>query len=234
MTRALPVLWQACPVAHMHSLILFDLDGTLVDPAGAITEGIADALRRHGLPVPGDDALRAMVGPPLVSSLTERAGVPASRVQDVLRTYRTGYVDTGMAQSRPYPGIARCVEELARRGAVVAVATQKPEWLAEELLAVQGLRHLFASVHGSPRDETRAATGKASIIRAALERHPGAAGSAVMIGDRRHDVEGASANGLPCIGVGWGFAAPGELQGAGATAVVQTADELLEVLGGSL
>ncbi len=234
MPRALPVLWQACPVANMRSLILFDLDGTLVDPAGAITGGISEALRRHGLPVPDDATLQAMVGPPLVRSLISLAGVPGSRVQDVLDTYRAGYVDTGMARSRPYPGIARCVDAVARGGAVVAVATQKPEWLAEELLAVQGLRHLFASVHGSPRDESAAPDGKAAIIRAALDRHPDAAGSAVMVGDRRHDVEGAAANGLPCIGVGWGFAAPGELEEAGAAAVVQSADELLEVLGGSL
>jgi phosphoglycolate phosphatase len=218
----------------MRSLILFDLDGTLVDPAGAITGGISAALRSHGLPVPDDDALQAMVGPPLVESLTSLGGVPASRVQDVVASYRAGYVATGMAQSRPYPGISRCVEALLEGGAIVAVATQKPEWLAEELLEVQGLRHLFASVHGSPRDETMAAVGKASIIRAALERHDAAAhiaaNSAVMVGDRRHDVEGAAANGLPCIGVRWGFAAPDELEEAGASVVVTSADELLEVL----
>jgi phosphoglycolate phosphatase len=228
----------------MHALILFDLDGTLVDPAGAITGGISSALRSHGLPVPDDDALQAMVGPPLVHSLTALGGVPAERVQEVMATYRAGYVSTGMAQSRPYPGVARCVEALAAEGAVVAVATQKPEWLAEELLEAQGLRHLFASVHGSPRDEAAAVGGKEPIIRAALEHHgrhadgvvPGRAvpGRAVMVGDRRHDVEGALANGLACIGVAWGFAAPGELEDAGAAAVVQSAEELLEVLRGGL
>lgn len=234
MMHALPVLWQACPVANMHSLILFDLDGTLVDPAGAITGGISSALVSHGFPEPDDDALQAMVGPPLVHSLTALAGVPASRVQAVMATYRAGYVATGMARSRPYPGIARCVEALTDGGAVVAVATQKPEWLAEELLEAQGLRHLFASVHGSPRDEAATVGGKAPIIRAALERHASDALRPVMVGDRRHDVEGAAANGIACIGVGWGFAAPGELEDAGAAAVVHTADDLLEVLRGGL
>ncbi|OUM42571.1 HAD hydrolase-like protein [Arthrobacter sedimenti] len=228
----------------MHALILFDLDGTLVDPAGAITGGISSALRSHGLPVPDDDALQAMVGPPLVHSLTALAGVPATRVPEVMSTYRAGYVSNGMAQSRPYPGVARCVEALAEGGAVVAVATQKPEWLAEELLEAQGLRHLFASVHGSPRDEAATVGGKEPIIRAALEHHGRhadgvvagrvVAGRAVMVGDRRHDVEGALANGLACIGVAWGFAAPGELEDAGAAAVVQSAEELLEVLRGGL
>lgn len=217
-------------MATAYSLILFDLDGTLVDPAGAITGGISAALRLHGLPVPHDAALQAMIGPPLLESLTSLAAVPPTLVQDVLTSYRADYVATGMARSRPYPGIARCVETLTDSGAVVAVATQKPEWLAEELLGVQGLRHLFASVHGSPRDEGAVVSGKAPIIRAALDRHPTAAGSAVMIGDRRHDVEGALANGLPCIGVDWGFAAPGELEDAGASAVVRSAEELLDVL----
>ncbi|MHA7286108.1 HAD hydrolase-like protein [Arthrobacter sp. MDT3-44] len=233
----------------MHALILFDLDGTLVDPAGAITGGISSALRSHGLPVPDDDTLQAMVGPPLVHSLTALGGVPAARVHEVMATYRAGYVSTGMAQSRPYPGVARCVAALAAEGAVVAVATQKPEWLAEDLLEAQGLRHLFASVHGSPRDEAATVGGKEPIIRAALEHHgqyaeqaapgrsvPGRSvtGRAVMVGDRRHDVEGARANGLACVGVAWGFAAPGELEDAGAAAVVRSADELLEVLRGGL
>ncbi|MUK01016.1 HAD hydrolase-like protein [Vibrio cholerae] len=234
MMHALPVLWQACPVANMRVLILFDLDGTLVDPAGAITGGISDALRSNGLPVPGESVLQAMVGPPLVVSLTSLAGVPPDRVQDVMASYRKGYRETGMAGSRPYPGIAACVEALVSDGAVVAVATQKPEWLAEELLAVQGLRHLFASVHGSPRDETAVVGGKAPIIAAALDRHRTVAGHAVMIGDRSHDVEGARRNGLDCVGVSWGFAAPGELETAGAVALVDSAEQLLEVLRAGL
>ncbi len=234
---AVPGIWQAWPVETTRALILFDLDGTLVDPAGTITGGIGSALEHHGFPVPSGDALQAMVGPSLVHSLTVMAGVPAARVPDVVATYRAGYLATGLSRSRPYPGIARCVQALLDDGATVAVATQKPEWLAEELLAAQGLRHLFSSVHGSPRDETATAGGKTPIIRAALEHHgidAAGAGRAVMVGDRRHDVEGATANGLDCIGVAWGFAAPGELEDAGATSVVDSADALLEVLRGHL
>ncbi|MCC3293459.1 HAD hydrolase-like protein [Arthrobacter sp. zg-Y411] len=212
-------------------LVLFDLDGTLVDPNGAITSGISAALSACGLPVPADADLQRMVGPALVTSLRDIAGVPESRVEEVIRQYRTGYRSAGMAQSRPYPGIRDAVERL---GALhtVAVATQKPEALAVELLGVQEMGGLFASVHGSPADEQAAAAldGKRSIIRAALERHAGSYDAAVMIGDRRHDVEGAHANGLDCIGVSWGFAAPGELDGAGAAVVVDTAAELVDAV----
>lgn len=212
------------------ALILFDLDGTLVDPAGAITGGISAALIAHGLPVPSDEVLQSMVGPSLMESLVTLVGVPAGRVADVVASYRADYLATGMARSRPYPGVAACAEALTAAGAIVAVATQKPEWLAEQLLEVQGLRHLFASVHGSGREETATKPGKESIIRAAIERHGGNAGRTVMIGDRRHDVEGARANGIECVGVSWGFALPGELEAAGASAVVHSAEELLDLL----
>nr|WP_231713268.1 HAD hydrolase-like protein [Arthrobacter sp. zg-Y769] len=212
-------------------MVLFDLDGTLVDPAGAITGGISSALAACGLPVPSDADLHRMVGPSLVTSLRDIAGVPEDRLEAVIRHYRQGYRQSGMAQSRPYPGIAGAVERL-RQEHTVAVATQKPQHLALELLGVQGMGSLFASVHGSPADEQAAAAlnGKASIIRAALESHAGSYDRAVMIGDRRHDVEGAAANRIDCIGVSWGFAGEGELEAAGAAVVVGSADELSDAV----
>ncbi|MET4062063.1 phosphoglycolate phosphatase [Arthrobacter sp. UYP6] len=213
-------------------LVLFDLDGTLVDPAGSITGGISSALAACGLPVPADADLQRMVGPALAVSLKEIAGVPEERVAEVITRYRAVYQTEGMAQSRPYPGIRRVLEQLRAAGAVLAVATQKPEPLAVELLGVQGLLDLFDSVHGSPADEQAAAAldGKQTIIRAALTRHAGSYDNAVMVGDRLHDVHGAADNALDCIGVGWGFAADGELEAEGAAAVVHSAEELLAEL----
>ncbi|UPO78222.1 HAD hydrolase-like protein [Arthrobacter sp. Helios] len=211
----------------LRLLVLFDLDGTLVDPAGSITGGISAALSASGLPVPAEPDLHQMVGPPLAESLTRIAGVPAAQLDAVISRYRTGYRETGMAASRPYPGIRAAVEELREAGCLVAVATQKPEPTAKELLRVQHLDGLFDSVHGSPADERAAASdGKASIIKAALDRHAGKYSAAVMVGDRQHDVHGAAANLIPCIGVSWGFAADGELEAAGAAAVVASAPEL--------
>ena len=208
-------------------LVLFDLDGTLVDPAGAITGGISAALAACGFDVPSAADLQQMVGPALITSLRQIAGVPEDRLDEVIAHYRAGYRASGMAQSRTYPGIRDAVIRLGSTH-TVAVATQKPEPLAVDLLEVQDLGQLFASVHGSPADEQEARPdGKRSIIRAALDRHEGSYDRAVMIGDRRHDVEGARANSLDCIGVSWGFAAPGELEGAGAALVVDSAEELV-------
>jgi len=211
--------------------VIFDLDGTLVDPAGGITDGIAAALTAVGLPVPGQDLLEAMIGPKLSDSLLNVAQVPARHLDEVIRRYREHYVATGIAQSRLYPGVREVLESFAAAGKPVAVATQKPQNLARKVLAHHGIDGLFLSIRGSADDETAiegVPMGKTEIIAAALEdldtRH------ALMVGDRAQDVSGAIANGLDCIGVAWGFAPDGELENAGSVAVVHTAEELVNVI----
>ncbi len=201
--------------------VIFDLDGTLVDPAGGITDGIAAALVASGLPVPDPDLLDAMIGPKLSDSLLSVAMVPAEMLDDVIRRYRQYYLATGIAQSRLYPGIKTVLEAFVQEGRPIAVATQKPEGLAQIVLQHHGIASLFQSIRGSSDNEssTDGPIGKAGIIAGALAdlstQH------AVMVGDRAQDVAGAIANGLDCIGVGWGFAPDGELDEAGAVSVVE-------------
>ena len=211
--------------------VIFDLDGTLVDPAGGITEGIASALRGLGLPVPGQALLDAMIGPKLSDSLLNIANVPADRLEEVVRRYREHYVATGIAQSRLYPGIRDILESFTEAGRPVAVATQKPQKLARKVLAYHGIDGFFHGIHGSADDEAAVdgvPLGKTEIIAAALRdldtQH------AIMVGDRAQDVSGAIANGLDCIGVMWGFAPDGELEDAGSVAVVRDGGELVAVI----
>jgi phosphoglycolate phosphatase len=215
-------------VTDSPALVIFDLDGTLVDPAGSITSGIAFALEAHGLPVPDAATLESMVGPPLLESLHRLADVPEEVLAAVVHTYRRRYISHGMAASRPYPGIPELLASLRADGLHLAVATQKPQSLAEKLLALHGLDRHFHSVHGAPDDETLppAPDGKARIVHAALATNHAASERAVMIGDRRHDAHGAAANGVPCIGVRWGFAPAGELEELDLAAVVDDAASL--------
>jgi phosphoglycolate phosphatase len=227
------MMWKNALVTSFPALALFDLDGTLVDPAGAITGGISRALAAAGLPVPPPPALDSMVGPPLGSSLRAVAGVPEERVAEVIGLYRAGYRERGMAASRVYPGIELLLQRLRGRGFRLAVATQKPTPVAAELLRVQGLAGYFDSLHGAELDDTdgtpAAGHGKIPIVAEALAAAVAAAGTsvpAVMVGDRHFDVEAAVHHDIPALGVAWGFAAEGELEAAGATAVVGTPQEL--------
>lgn len=225
-------MWETVPVTDSPALVIFDLDGTLVDPAGSITGGIAHALAAHGLPVPDEATLSSMVGPPLVESLRRLSDVPAEVIPAVVHSYRQRYISHGMAESRPYPGIPELLERLRGRGLRLTVATQKPEALAKRLLAAQGLDRHFHSIHGAPDEETLppAPDGKTGIVRAALATNHGRPEASVMIGDRRHDAEGAAANGVPCIGVLWGFAPEGEFAALDLAGVAGTAEELEEAI----
>lgn len=201
--------------------VIFDLDGTLVDPAGGITDGIAAALTEFGIPVPSQDLLDAMVGPKLSDSLLTIARVPPAMLKNVIRSYRMRYLETGITQSRLYPGIVELLDSYVASGRPVAVATQKPEHLANLVLQHHKIVDRFLFIRGSAMDETAAAAGpvgKTEIIAAALAdlrtQH------AIMVGDRAQDVAGAFANGIDCIGVSWGFAPDDELEEAGAVAVV--------------
>jgi len=217
--------------------VIFDLDGTLVDPAGGITDGIAAALTELGLDIPGKARMDAMIGPKLSHSLTDIAGVPADQLDDAIRIYRAHYLATGIGQSRLYPGIRALLESFVQAGRPIAVATQKPEGIARTVLEHHGIAGLFNTIRGSAADEAAAAgvpSGKAEIVAAALAdlttQHGLDTQHAVMVGDRAQDVAGAAANGIDCIGVGWGFAPDGELDTAGAVEVVHTSTALHETI----
>ncbi|EMY35906.1 haloacid dehalogenase [Arthrobacter crystallopoietes BAB-32] len=218
----------------MPALVLFDLDGTLVDPAGAITGGISRALQARGLPVPAEHVLDAMVGPPLGESLRRLARVPEAEVGEVIRLYRADYRAAGMSGSRVYPGIVPALERLAAEGTLLAVVTQKPTPIAVELLQVQGLAGYFESIHGAAMDDLEGASGKdlgkIPILAEALERYAGRFSHAVMVGDRHYDLEAAAHHGIDAVAVGWGFAADGELAAAGAATVAASVEELQEQL----
>jgi phosphoglycolate phosphatase len=152
-------------------------------------------------------------------------------LDEVIRRYREYYVATGIAQGRLYPGVREVLESFVAAGLPIAVATQKPQGLARTVLAHHRIDGLFHGIHGSADDESAVEgvpLGKTEIIAAALKdlgtQH------ALMVGDRAQDVSGAIANGLDCIGVAWGFAPDGELENAGAVAVVETAGELVAAI----
>ncbi|MEO3943092.1 HAD hydrolase-like protein [Paenarthrobacter nicotinovorans] len=207
--------------------VIFDLDGTLVDPAGGITGGISAALREMDLPVPEQAVLNSMVGPKLSDSLLLLAHVPEALVNETIERYRRHYRETGIGQSKLYPGIYELLQYFAASGRAVAVATQKPQSIARLVLEHHHIADFFVSIRGAADNESleaNTASGKIEIVGAALsdlDSQP-----AVMVGDRHQDVAGAMANGLDCIGVSWGFAPDGELEEAGAVAVVHTAVEL--------
>jgi phosphoglycolate phosphatase len=208
-------------------LVLFDLDGTLVDSTPGIWASVRAAAAALGLPEPTPEQLRGMVGPPLQDGFALVLGVPPDDVPRAVAAYRAHYSAGALLDATVYPGVPGLLTALVDAGATLAVATSKPEPFAVRLLAHAGLLPAFASVHGATFDGT--VRHKDQVVAAALAAHPDGE-RPVLVGDRAHDVLGAAAHGLPCIGAGWGPAPPGELAAAGAAVVAATPAEVRAAL----
>lgn len=201
--------------------ILFDLDGTLIDSADGILGSMRAAFAELGVPEPAGGLGRDLLGPPLHTSLPPLVGTAAAEA--IVPVYRRIYVERGMLEHRPFAGIDGLLRELAGAGVPLAVATSKLEQFAERIVAANDWAPLFRAVCGETVEKTRPT--KADVVAVALARLGGPAG-AVMVGDRSHDVIGARANGLSCLGVAWGYAVPGELATAGAATICADVDAL--------
>jgi phosphoglycolate phosphatase len=215
----------------MSRLVLFDLDGTLVDSAPGIWSSVRSAVAELGLPEPTPEQLNAMVGPPLQDGFAVTFGLGGADVGHAVTAYRAHYTGGAMFDAPPYPGIPELLAALRADGSTLAVATSKPEPFAVRILAHVGLLGQFASVHGATLDG--AVRHKDQVVAAALAAHPGGA-DPVLVGDRAQDVLGAAAHGVPCIGAGWGPAPDGELEAAGAAVVAATPADVLTALDGKI
>ena len=210
------------------ALVLFDLDGTLVDSEPGIAASVAYALKRFGLPAPTREALRAWIGPPLRESFAAVFGAGDPRVDEAVAAYRERYVASGWRELSVYPGIAETIAALRAGGSRLAVVTTKIEDQARRIVAHLPFGAAFEAVYGAPPGTTNG--DKSARIARALEDF-GVAGSAcAMVGDRHFDVLGARANAVHAIGAAWGFGSVAELREAGADAIAAHPDQLLPLL----
>ena len=213
--------------------ILFDLDGTLVDSVVGVTRSVAYALERLGLPEEDEATLLRHVGPPLEEGFQQVSGMTPEQADRATLLFRERYVPVGIYEARVFDGIPQLLGRLVDDGRPLAVATSKEHTAAMKVLDHYGLAGFFTAAVGSSVDTTR--RGKAAVVREALRqlREAGHQGTRpVLVGDRVHDVEGAAQNGLPCIGVAWGYGSAAELDDA--LTVVPSPEALYAALTGGL
>lgn len=210
------------------STVLFDLDGTLSDSAPGILGALRAAFAVNGLP-PLDPRLeRTLLGPPFYESLPPLIG--EQNVAGVIEAYREHYGAGGMFETTAYDGIPVVLATLRAAGLRLAVATSKPEYYAVPIVEHLALTEYFETVGGDDLDGSLRT--KALVVGKVLRRLGSPEPSTVvMVGDRAHDVAGARAHGISCIGAGWGYGLPGELEQAGAAPICATPRELLSALG---
>ena len=212
-------------------LILFDLDGTLTDPKEGITKSFRFALEKLGYPEEDLDELEKVIGPPLWDSFQDYYGMTREQADLGVQYYRERYRDVGKFENILIEGIPELLWELKAAGKQLALATSKPTDYSIEILQHFEIDQPFDQMIGSNLDGTR--INKDEIIQHVLSLFDIPAENIVMIGDRKHDIIGAKAHGIDSIGVLFGFGSRQEFEQHGATIIVETVDELKQVLLGS-
>lgn len=203
---------------------MLDLDGTLTDPAEGITRCIQHALQRLDRPVPGRDALLGCIGPPLHASFVELLDGDESLAHRAVALYRERFGDVGLYENALYPCIDEALNHLRVRGARLFLATSKPTVYARRIVAHFELDRKLEGVFGSELDGRL--TNKAELLAHVLERTGCDVRTSVMVGDRRHDAEGARANDVRPVGVLWGYGSRRELIDAGVSGLLDVPADL--------
>lgn len=231
----------ATVLVDLPATVLFDLDGTLIDSAPGIIDGLRHALDTIGRPMPPENRVRELIGPPLpeiIRSLGAGSGLgdPTAEQEEVdraLAAYRQVYRQSGWSHSRVFDGIPEILDELLGHGVRLGVATSKAEVVANRVLEHYALRDRFEVVSGASEDGGR--TSKTDVMARALgglevPAIVGGTPGVAMIGDRSHDIEGSRHWGVPCIAVTWGYGDDAER--AAADVVVDRPSELIAALDG--
>ncbi|MCL1830129.1 MAG: HAD hydrolase-like protein [Oscillospiraceae bacterium] len=209
-----------------YTVCLFDLDGTLTDPMVGITKSFQYALSYFDIDE-ALDKLTKVIGPPLRESFIQYYGFSERDTAIAVAKYREHFADKGIFENIVYPDIPSLLEQLTDCNCFLGVATNKPTVYASKILEHFDLMQYFGIVSGDEIDGSNTQNGKRDIILNALSvLDPSRTASAVMIGDRKHDIIGANQVFIDSIGITWGYGSCEELKQAGATTILTDCDEL--------
>lgn len=207
-----------------HDYILFDLDGTLTEPAEGITNSVCYALKKFGIESKPENELR-FIGPPLHKSFQMFYGMNEEDSFKAVDYYREYFAPKGIYENRLYDGMAEALDKLILKGYTLAVASSKPEVFVRQVLEYFHIDNRFEEIVGSELDGRR--TDKAEVVAEALKRLDAVADDCCMIGDRSHDIEGAHKCGVLAAGVLWGYGSREELKAAKADAIFESIEQMV-------
>lgn len=209
--------------------ILFDLDGTLTDPYVGITESVKYALNFFGKPIPDSEALKQYIGPPLVWSFKELAGITGDDTVKAVKKYRERYETIGWKENALLDGAEELLANLKKKGKILGLATSKPEKTSIQILEYFGIDKYFDFMGGASMDLTR--NTKVQVVNYTL-KNLGVTdlSKAVLVGDRHHDIDGAKEAGIASIGVLVGYGSRDELEKAGADYICETLADVEKIV----
>ncbi|AFH91294.1 phosphoglycolate phosphatase [Corynebacterium pseudotuberculosis] len=195
------------------STLLIDLDGTIVRSYPGIRTSFIEAMHHIGHPVPDEDWLHRIPGPPMEETMRS-LGLPPDTTSAALKAFRRHYDGGGWRDCELFAGWAEALPEWKSQGLRICTATSKSESLAHKILSELGVAQYFDVIAGA--DAAQGRKTKAQVIAHALRfmNIENTHSDILMIGDRFHDVEGAREYGIPTALVGWGHGNPSEWETA--------------------
>lgn len=208
-----------------YKLVIFDLDGTLMDTSSGILMAVKDTIKEYGMPELSEEQIRTFIGPPIQWSFEAQYGISKEEAQSMADTFRVLYSTKHLLGAVPYPGIYNLLKTLNERGMKSAIATYKREDYALRLLKHYHFDDYTDIMYGGDNDGT---LKKRDIIQKCINT----AGvkdlhEVVMVGDTLHDSNGAKELGVDFIGVSYGFGFIGE-DAKGIESMAATTKEILK------
>ena len=194
-----------------YSIIIFDLDGTLTDPAEGIVNSVRYALNKFSIDENHDEKILKFIGPPLHTSFEKNNNLSPDEAKQAVAYYREYYTEKGMMQNRLYDGIPEILQTLKSKGCVLFVGTSKPTIYAKKILEYFNIAQYFTDIVGSNLDLTR--VDKGEVIEHILKTYElTPKGDILMVGDTHFDIEGANVCGIDSIFVRYGYGVSDEVE----------------------
>lgn len=182
-------------------LIIFDLDGTLLDTGRGISKCIASTLGKMGFPVPDEETCKSFVGPPLKKRFLELYDADEKIADAFVASFREEYGKGDIFLADRYEGLNECLATFRERYSL-AVATNKREDFAKKLLQKFEMDAFFDIICGS---DAAATMTKNHIVEKAMNLLGVKPAQSILVGDSSNDAESAAQLGIPFIGVTYGY-----------------------------
>lgn len=184
--------------------VLFDLDGTIIDPKEGIYNSILFAVKEFGLEEKHPETLDSFIGPPLHHSFQGRYKLNETEAKEIVRLYRVYYADKGIFECTLYEGVEELIQKLFEQNIFMSLATSKPVVYADQLMKHYELDRYFDFTAGALMDGKR--TDKKEVIQFALDHIPPFQKDQIlMLGDREFDIDGGKHHGLETAYARWGY-----------------------------
>ena len=215
----------------MYELIVFDLDGTLLDTLDDLTTAVNEALTRQGLPTHTREKIRSFIGDGLRALIRRAVGYEHEREEEIMRCFRAYYKEHCAVKTQPYTGVIELLSFLKNKGVHTAILSNKAD-LATQQLSKLFFDGLVEDAQGENEGAGIPRKPAPDALFAMMKRFGTTNANTLYVGDSEVDIQTAKNAGVDCISVSWGFKSEAFLKEHGAMKIARSTEEIVGFLFG--